>query len=355
MFLKLYITCVIFTCVKSFLLDDRTTVIPSPDALSTHELLRILDEERYLRNQLESAVTGLTSRLTGLEKAVTGLYHQIQHNISTLAFQTDRLLELQLNGTITSLKTDISNFSSSILQVSQYMEFRLKNIENKLNETEIHAENMTKRQEHKLILIEDELNKTDILVANLSAITNRQEQAIDDLKNKLYVNGLRIQNISLSEQNLSLIVKDLERPTVAFSAEGIDIGNATLLTNQTIVFTNLILNIGDAYDSSTGIFTAPINGLYMFSVQMCAQHSPRSNKRFVFKVFAGPKVIQSILNGRYDFYHTYDSRVANNAGTVTQPLVAGEKVWVQNAGSQYVGLSGYSNDCWNHFGGVLIH
>lgn len=347
MFLKLYITCVIFTCVKSFLLDDRTTVKPSPDALSTHELLRILDEERYLRNQLESAVTGLTSRLTGLEKAVTGLYHQIQHNISTLAFQTDRLLELQLNGTITSLKTDISNFSSSILQVSQYMEFRLKNIENKLNETEIHAENMTKRQEHKLILIEDELNKTDILVANLSAITNRQEQAIDDLKNKLYVNGLRIQNISLSEQNLSLIVKDLERPTVAFSAEGI--GNATLLTNQTIVFTNLILNIGDAYNSSTGIFTAPVNGLYMFSVQMCTQYRSRSQ----FRVFAGPKVIQSILD---DSNHSIYSRgVSNTAGNVAQSLTAGEEVWIQNAGSPYSELSRYSNDCWNHFGGVLIH
>lgn len=138
---------------------------------------------------------------------------------------------------------------------------------------------------------------------------------------------------------------DLERPTVAFSAEGI--GNATLLTNQTIVFTNLILNIGDAYNSSTGIFTAPVNGLYMFSVQMCAQHRSRSQ----FRVFAGPKVIQSIL---HDSYHSM-VRVSSTAGTVAQSLTAGEEVWIQNADSPYYELSRYSNDCWNHFGGVLIH
>jgi hypothetical protein len=39
--------------------------------------------------------------------------------------------------------------------------------------------------------------------------------------------------------------------------------------NQTIVFPYVSLNMGKGYDKATGIFTAPITGLYFFSAHIC--------------------------------------------------------------------------------------
>jgi len=40
------------------------------------------------------------------------------------------------------------------------------------------------------------------------------------------------------------------------------------ITNP-LVFTQVDTNVGNGYDSSTGIFTAPVTGTYSFNVQLC--------------------------------------------------------------------------------------
>jgi len=53
----------------------------------------------------------------------------------------------------------------------------------------------------------------------------------------------------------------LEPPLIHFYAQR-DAGNVS--ANQVVVFNNAYQNAGNAYDTSTGIFTAPVSGLYWF-------------------------------------------------------------------------------------------
>ena len=44
--------------------------------------------------------------------------------------------------------------------------------------------------------------------------------------------------------------------------------------NQTLVFEDAVINVGNGYDISTSIFTAPVNGIYVF---MCSIHAFNTN------------------------------------------------------------------------------
>ena len=41
--------------------------------------------------------------------------------------------------------------------------------------------------------------------------------------------------------------------------------------NEAVVFDRIVTNVGSAYDSETGYFTAPLNGTYQFNVVVSAQ------------------------------------------------------------------------------------
>lgn len=43
---------------------------------------------------------------------------------------------------------------------------------------------------------------------------------------------------------------------------------STINVNQNVVFDKIITNVGNGYDKSSGIFTAPISGLYFISVSL---------------------------------------------------------------------------------------
>ena len=53
------------------------------------------------------------------------------------------------------------------------------------------------------------------------------------------------------------------------------------MQHEPLVFTNVMSNQGEGYNASTGIFTAPRAGLYLFSTQLCIP----SNRFFYFAVY----------------------------------------------------------------------
>jgi hypothetical protein len=115
-------------------------------------------------------------------------------------------------------------------------------------------------------------------------------------------------------------------------------------TDEIVIFTKSVINEGAGYDTSTGIFTAPVGGLYQFDVHTCAQ-----NKKFAFigLVLEG-KVIAADSNYDEDYY------TCSSFGAIVR-VKPGEKVWVKST------LSGSNRHLMedahrmNTFSGILVN
>ena len=118
-------------------------------------------------------------------------------------------------------------------------------------------------------------------------------------------------------------------------------------SGDTIIFPDILLNLGEAYNSDTGVFTAPYGGIYLFTVQLCIYNSKRIDYGLVVD-----GVYRDVAR-----YHDNDGTVCCYKLTTTLLLKAGNKVWVKviyhSASGQY--LYHLDSNYWTSFSGVLIH
>ena len=112
-------------------------------------------------------------------------------------------------------------------------------------------------------------------------------------------------------------------------------------TKSTLRFDKTITNIGNGYDPSTGIFTAPVTGVYGFSVNMMAPLR-------VTHASVGLAIIRrgALLDEVWAAGPDVDDQGSTD---VTTHLTAGEQVWVRQAAGDAV-RGGY----WTVFTGYLL-
>ena len=134
---------------------------------------------------------------------------------------------------------------------------------------------------------------------------------------------------------------DSSIPTIVFNANRVTSFSAS--NGQIMVFRSVISNIGNGYNSTTGKFTAPVNGTYSFTVHMCVHW----DKTAYFHLVVDGQVVTN-LSAFSNHWTTTSS------STVQVFLTQGQEVWVQSADSCSSCLLVYSV-CWNQFSGSLIH
>ena len=140
------------------------------------------------------------------------------------------------------------------------------------------------------------------------------------------------------------ISEELQTPTVMFSAR--KVADRSPSNRQIMMFSIIIQNTGDGYDSSTGIFTAPVYGTFMFNVQFCVHSSKWA--QFQLAVDRSDNVIL--------VFRHYNSDSADVMVTsIAHYLSKGQKVWVQSYTSYSSDIVFDQSDCWCQFSGALVH
>ncbi|KAJ8312774.1 hypothetical protein KUTeg_010147 [Tegillarca granosa] len=126
---------------------------------------------------------------------------------------------------------------------------------------------------------------------------------------------------------------------VAFSASlSHDISNN--VKSYKIIFDKIITNIGNGYNTKTGIFTVPIDGLYVFDWTILTHSGKIFNTELV--VNGIPKRRNNADSGRGRF-------ISSGSSMVTLSLHKNDKVWIRKFetagnsmhGNYWPGFSGF--------------
>ena len=113
--------------------------------------------------------------------------------------------------------------------------------------------------------------------------------------------------------------------------------------NQILIFDGVDMNLGNAYDSHAGVFTAPVNGYYGFTWTIFVP----SGHWMATLLEAGGKMVGASYSDARDSGPAYDT--ASN--TVFVKLNKGDHVFVQRNAD----YGDYVHSTYSTFGGWLLH
>ncbi|KAL4232840.1 hypothetical protein ACF0H5_007527 [Mactra antiquata] len=168
---------------------------------------------------------------------------------------------------------------------------------------------------------------------------------------KILMEDFKIKTDSIKETMESKLIelkteKTMSTPNVAFKARTVKDKNPQ--TGETLIFQDIMFNNGKAYDSSSGIFTVPVNGTYLFTIHICVN----PGKDFYYGI-----VYDDILNTSGLFSDS--SYVKCYTADAIMQLDVGQKVWlicVNNRSSGNILEERTSTaSYWNTFSGILVH
>ncbi|KAK9976651.1 hypothetical protein ABG768_021859 [Culter alburnus] len=136
------------------------------------------------------------------------------------------------------------------------------------------------------INITEELGKIKTMETKMKSLETEMERlrAENTELKTLYDTKMKMDELIKLNQALTTNLKKLEEKTdaservkVAFSATLSALGNSHKFIGPyqeatSLVYENALTNIGNAYDTNTGIFTAPVKGVYYFNFVVFNPH-----------------------------------------------------------------------------------
>ncbi|XP_060603922.1 complement C1q tumor necrosis factor-related protein 2-like [Ruditapes philippinarum] len=186
-------------------------------------------------------------------------------------------------------------------------------------------------------------NITDEMLKRGDEITWRE-----DIKNKSFKTLFEEKRINLTsdieaeKEKLTQLQGKLKQPQIAFYAHHLkDILLDT--KDEILIFEKTFTNEGTGYNTSTGLFMAPVGGLYQFVVHTCTENNEY--------VYLGLVMEGSVIAAHAQYGDKNHS--CNSFGAIIR-VRSGEKVWVKSTSSANRRLAHNSSSRMNTFSGVLV-
>ncbi|XP_048036235.1 complement C1q-like protein 2 [Megalobrama amblycephala] len=163
-------------------------------------------------------------------------------------------------------------------------------------------------QQHFLTVIYTELTELKSTVCSL-------KNKLEDTEKQLEVTKKKLEN---TEEQLEQLRRNDYK--VAFAATLGNIGNlGPFNTEITLVYNKVFVNEGGAYNPTTGIFTAPVKGVYFFSVS--GRH--RSTRLMDLRLFKNGQPMLNVIN------HPLGDRYESTSNSFSLTLEKGDHVYVR--------------------------
>ncbi|XP_056156075.1 complement C1q tumor necrosis factor-related protein 3-like [Lampris incognitus] len=181
-----------------------------------------------------------------------------------------------------------------------------------------------------LSCLEAKLNDTEKWRNDLNVLETRLNATIEELeRQRAETNRLKEANEAMHDR-MNATEEEIEKlkpnggkahPQVAFSVSLEESGEILKgpSTDTTLVFKRVFSNTGNGYDQITGVFTAPVNGLYYFTFSTYGYNTHLTG---AFLMKNGVRQVST-----YDHHSSDHSDSSSNA--VVLHLVAGDKVSVE--------------------------
>ncbi|KAL2081083.1 hypothetical protein ACEWY4_022936 [Coilia grayii] len=180
--------------------------------------------------------------------------------------------------------------------------------------------------------VRTEVKQVRTEVKQVQAVVKQVQEA-----QKLFAKGL-----TDLKGELNQLKTKYERGKVAFSG-ALSEGNHNSADQARLFYKRIFTNVGNAYNSSTGDFTAPVKGVYFFTFMTFGYNNQNSG---IILTRNGVLAVSS-----YDF-QTISDQADTTGNSVILQLEAGEKISLQLWG----GASAYdSANMLNTFNGFLLY
>ncbi|XP_067435964.1 complement C1q tumor necrosis factor-related protein 6-like isoform X1 [Thunnus thynnus] len=199
--------------------------------------------------------------------------------------------------------------------------------------------------EEKLRVIETRLQDSETRLEDSETRLEDSETRLKDSETRLQDSETRLkdsENRLRNSENQIMDLRNKERTKVLFSAAVGGSGHiGPFNTDTTLIYRAVITNIGGAYSQSTGIFTAPVAGVYYFTIFYHAGGEHRA----ILSVHKNNQLIVTTHD------HESNSDVSDNGGNaVFLQLQRGDEVYVRLAENSHV----WGYDFHTTFSGFLV-
>ncbi|XP_060578800.1 uncharacterized protein LOC132735816 isoform X1 [Ruditapes philippinarum] len=261
-------------------------------------------------NEIKKTEDNVISTLGDIKQTVTDMFADMKGNI------TDEMLNRG-----DEIKRDMrGNITDEMIKRSDEIERREESFKKRFEETRNNLISGIDAKKEELIQLQESFKK-------------RFEETRNNLTS----------DIDAKKEELNQIQGKLEQPPIAFYAHHVK-DLALDSTNEILIFEKTFTNEGTGYDTSTGIFTAPVGGLYQFVIHTCAYKGKHAYLGLVLK----RHVIAADSN------YGDESYGCNTFGAIVR-VKLGEKVWVKSTSSCSICQLMQDKYRMNTFSGLLVN